>query len=122
MAIPLLSDLTQQIGKDYGVYVPADGHTLRSVKHLSTLSTHFRSGTFIIDPKGTLRHIDVNDYPVGRDVNEVYRLVQAFQVWLWGFLWSLLIGYSMWRSTARSAPPHGSPASPQYDDDEILIT
>ena len=40
--------------------------------------TNFR-GLFIIDPKGTLRQITVNDLPVGRSVDETLRLVQAFQ-------------------------------------------
>ncbi|KAH9383283.1 hypothetical protein HPB48_024403 [Haemaphysalis longicornis] len=50
--IPLLSDLTHQISKDYGVYLEDLGHTLR--------------GLFIIDDKGNLRQITMNDLPVGR--------------------------------------------------------
>lgn len=38
-----------------------------------------RSGLFIIDKKGNLRQITVNDLPVGRSVDEALRLVQAFQ-------------------------------------------
>ncbi|XP_017205424.2 peroxiredoxin-4 isoform X2 [Oryctolagus cuniculus] len=63
--IPLLSDLTHQISKDYGVYLEDSGHTLR--------------GLFIIDDKGVLRQITLNDLPVGRSVDETLRLVQAFQ-------------------------------------------
>ncbi|XP_022904446.1 peroxiredoxin-4 [Onthophagus taurus] len=63
--IPLLSDLTHNISKDYGVFLDDLGHTLR--------------GLFIIDPKGTLRQITMNDLPVGRSVDETLRLVQAFQ-------------------------------------------
>nr|XP_023489070.1 peroxiredoxin-4 isoform X3 [Equus caballus] len=63
--IPLLSDLTHQISKDYGVYLEDSGHTLR--------------GLFIIDDKGILRQITLNDLPVGRSVDETLRLVQAFQ-------------------------------------------
>merc|ERR1712179_196768 len=62
--IPLLSDLTHTISKDYGVYLEENGHTLR--------------GLFIIDPEGTLRQITMNDLPVGRSVDETLRLVQAF--------------------------------------------
>ncbi|XP_053435522.1 peroxiredoxin-4 isoform X2 [Nycticebus coucang] len=65
MRIPLLSDLTHQIAKDYGVYLEDSGHTLR--------------GLFIIDDKGILRQITLNDLPVGRSVDETLRLVQAFQ-------------------------------------------
>ncbi|VFV26597.1 peroxiredoxin-4-like [Lynx pardinus] len=63
--IPLLSDLNHQISKDYGVYLEDSGHTLR--------------GLFIIDDKGILRQITLNDLPVGRSVDETLRLVQAFQ-------------------------------------------
>lgn len=37
------------------------------------------SGLFVIDPKGTVRSVIVNDLPVGRSVDETLRLVQAFQ-------------------------------------------
>ncbi|KOB73724.1 Thioredoxin peroxidase 2 [Operophtera brumata] len=63
--IALLSDLTHSIAKDYGVYLEDLGHTLR--------------GLFIIDDKGILRQITMNDLPVGRSVDETLRLVQAFQ-------------------------------------------
>lgn len=36
-------------------------------------------GLFIIDGKGNLRQITINDLPVGRSVDETLRLVQAFQ-------------------------------------------
>ncbi len=36
-------------------------------------------GLFIIDDKGNLRQITINDLPVGRSVDETLRLVQAFQ-------------------------------------------
>jgi len=65
LAIPLLSDLTHKISQDYGVYLEDHGHTLR--------------GLFIIDDKGVLRQITMNDLPVGRSVDETLRLVQAFK-------------------------------------------
>jgi len=34
---------------------------------------------FIIDDKGRLRQVTINDFPVGRSVDETLRLVQAFQ-------------------------------------------
>uniref|UniRef100_A0A7N8YL33 thioredoxin-dependent peroxiredoxin n=1 Tax=Mastacembelus armatus TaxID=205130 RepID=A0A7N8YL33_9TELE len=36
-------------------------------------------GLFVIDDKGVLRQITINDLPVGRSVDETLRLVQAFQ-------------------------------------------
>ncbi|XP_075715213.1 peroxiredoxin-2 [Rhinoderma darwinii] len=65
MNIPLLSDLKHTISKDYGVLKEEDGVAYR--------------GLFIIDNKGILRQITINDLPVGRSVDEVLRLVQAFQ-------------------------------------------
>ena len=63
--IPLLSDLSHKISNDYDVYLDELGHTLR--------------GLFIIDHRGILRQITMNDLPVGRSVDETLRLVQAFQ-------------------------------------------
>ena len=36
-------------------------------------------GLFIIDPSGVVRQVTINDLPVGRSVEEVLRLVKAFQ-------------------------------------------
>lgn len=36
-------------------------------------------GLFIIDTKGIVRQITINDLPVGRSVHEVIRLIKAFQ-------------------------------------------
>ncbi|XP_005999276.1 thioredoxin-dependent peroxide reductase, mitochondrial [Latimeria chalumnae] len=65
MKIPLLSDITKQISRDYGVLLEGAGIALR--------------GLFIMDTNGVLRHMSVNDLPVGRKVDEVLRLVKAFQ-------------------------------------------
>ena len=69
MNIPLVADITKNISKSYGVLIedPNDGDC----------GVAFR-GTFIIDGKGILRHISINDLPVGRNVDEIYRLVQGF--------------------------------------------
>merc|ERR1712000_69197 len=65
MGIPLLADKSMAISKSYGVLKEDEGLSFR--------------GLFIIDGKGILRQITVNDLPVGRDVDEVLRLVQAFK-------------------------------------------
>lgn len=39
----------------------------------------FCRGLFIIDPKGIVRQVTINDLPVGRSVDETLRLVKAFQ-------------------------------------------
>ncbi|KAK5639607.1 hypothetical protein RI129_012099 [Pyrocoelia pectoralis] len=65
MKIPLLSDKSLRISKSYGVLDEKTGIPFR--------------GLFIIDGKGILRQITINDLPVGRSVEETLRLVQAFQ-------------------------------------------
>jgi len=65
MKIPLLADKNMEISKKYGVLKEDDGVAFR--------------GLFIIDDKGNLRQITINDLPVGRSVDETLRLVQAFQ-------------------------------------------
>lgn len=64
MQVDLLSDLTQSIAKDYGVYVEGAGLALR--------------GTFLIDGDQILRHLSINDTNVGRNMDEYLRLIDAF--------------------------------------------
>uniref|UniRef100_A0A7S4NU10 thioredoxin-dependent peroxiredoxin n=1 Tax=Paramoeba aestuarina TaxID=180227 RepID=A0A7S4NU10_9EUKA len=66
LSIPLLADVSQNIAKLYGAMSHDNsGHTVRA--------------TFLIDPKGVVRHLSFNDPPVGRSVEELLRLVQGFQ-------------------------------------------
>ncbi|KAI0698020.1 peroxiredoxin [Cytidiella melzeri] len=65
LKLPLIADRNQKISRDYGVLIEEEGIALR--------------GLFIIDPKGILRQITVNDLPVGRSVDETIRLIKAFQ-------------------------------------------
>ncbi|XP_064604106.1 peroxiredoxin-2-like [Liolophura sinensis] len=62
---PLLSDFQKNISRDYGVLLEDEGVALR--------------GLFIIDPKGLVRQVTINDLPVGRSVEETLRLIRAFQ-------------------------------------------
>jgi len=62
--IPLLSDLTKKISTDYNVLLDG-GIALR--------------GLFVIDPKGVVRSTIINDLPVGRNVDEALRIINAFQ-------------------------------------------
>ncbi|KAH6625557.1 thioredoxin-like protein [Boeremia exigua] len=63
--IPLLSDATHKIGRDYGVLFEEEGVCLR--------------GMFIIDGQGLVQQITLNNLTVGRSVLEALRLLEAFQ-------------------------------------------
>nr|XP_030687860.1 peroxiredoxin-1-like [Globicephala melas] len=71
MKIPLISDPKRTIAPNYGG--SPDHGVLKADEGIS-----FR-GLLIIDDKGILRQITINDLPVGRSVDETLRLVQAFQ-------------------------------------------
>ncbi len=61
---PLIADLNKRIAADYDVLLEG-GVALR--------------GLFLIDKDGVVRHQVVNDLPLGRNVNEVLRMVKALQ-------------------------------------------
>lgn len=61
---PLLH-VTPQMAADFGLLHPADGVALRA--------------TFIIDPQGVVRYASANDLSVGRNVDEVLRVLDALQ-------------------------------------------
>jgi peroxiredoxin (alkyl hydroperoxide reductase subunit C) len=62
---PLVADLTKQISRDYGVLLEDAGVALR--------------GTFLIDKEGVVRHAVLNDLPLGRNISETLRMVEALQ-------------------------------------------
>ena len=62
---PLLADINKTIARDYDVLIPEAGIALR--------------GTFLIDKDGIVRQQTVNDLPLGRNVDEMLRLVEALQ-------------------------------------------
>ena len=62
---PLIADLNKSIARSYDVLLENAGIALR--------------GLFIIDPKGIVRSAVINDLPVGRNVDEALRTIQAFQ-------------------------------------------
>ena len=59
---PLVADLTKQIARDYDVLL-GDSVALR--------------GSFLIDADGTVRHAVVNDLPLGRNIDEMLRMIDA---------------------------------------------
>lgn len=62
---PLLADGTKKIARDYGVLIEERGIALR--------------GSFVIDPNGILRAAVVYDLNVGRNVEEILRVLDALQ-------------------------------------------
>jgi alkyl hydroperoxide reductase subunit AhpC len=65
LRIPFLADRNISVAREYGCLIEDKGITFRA--------------SYLIEPKGVLRQITMNDLPVGRSVDEALRLVQAFQ-------------------------------------------
>lgn len=59
---PMVADITKQISRDYDVLF-GESVALR--------------GSFLIDADGTIRHAVINDLPLGRNVDEMLRMVDA---------------------------------------------
>jgi peroxiredoxin (alkyl hydroperoxide reductase subunit C) len=62
--IPLISDISKNISKEFQVLLN-DSVALRA--------------TIIIDKEGIIRHYSLNDLPLGRNVNEIVRLIDSIQ-------------------------------------------
>jgi len=61
----LLADLTHELSKNFEVFIPEAGQALR--------------GTFVINPEGVIKTIEVHDLGIGRDASELLRKVKAAQ-------------------------------------------
>lgn len=62
---PLLSDITKEVARQYGILIERQGISLR--------------GLYIVDPNGMLRYELVHDLGVGRSVDETLRVLEALQ-------------------------------------------
>jgi peroxiredoxin (alkyl hydroperoxide reductase subunit C) len=60
---PMAADPTGKLCKEFGTYIEEEGLSLR--------------GTFIIDPDGILKTIDIHDNSIGRSSKEILRRVKA---------------------------------------------
>lgn len=59
---PLVADITKQISRDFDVLF-GDSVALR--------------GSFLLDADGTVRHAVINDLPLGRNIDEMIRMVDT---------------------------------------------
>jgi NADH-dependent peroxiredoxin subunit C len=97
---PLVGDPTHQLTRGFGVHIEEEGLALR--------------GTFIINPDGVIKTMEVHDNAIARDVKETLRKLKAAQYvaknpgqvcpakWNEGLRWI---------SSGRSNPPRAAPAA-----------
>jgi peroxiredoxin (alkyl hydroperoxide reductase subunit C) len=65
LPFPMLSDIRRELSSSLGILDQAEGVALRA--------------TFIVDPEGIIRFVSVNDLSVGRNPQEVLRVLDALQ-------------------------------------------
>jgi peroxiredoxin (alkyl hydroperoxide reductase subunit C) len=65
LPFPMLADIKRELSAALGILAPEEGVALRA--------------TFIVDPHGVIRWVGVNDLKVGRNVDEVLRVLDALQ-------------------------------------------
>ena len=80
VAYPLVADLTKKIAADYDVLM--GNETVEDDEgnqyHLLGGDVALR-GSFLIDKAGKVRHQVVNDLPLGRNIDEMLRMIDALQ-------------------------------------------
>ena len=77
---PLISDLDKSVARAYDVLIGAEPATVMT--HDDELETSIGGGvtmrgSFLIDEDGTVRHTVLNDLPLGRNIDEMLRMVDA---------------------------------------------
>lgn len=95
---PVLADTSHRLSAAFGVLL-ADGAALR--------------GTFILDPEGIMRHVQVNDLDVGRNLDETLRTLRALQT---GGLCP--VAWQPGQPTLDAAVDSGAPAALLVETDE----
>lgn len=75
---PLVADTSKTIANNYGVLAGDWDYDEEGQLTFKGLPIAFR-GTFLIDKEGTVRHETINDLPLGRNIDEMIRLVDALQ-------------------------------------------
>jgi peroxiredoxin len=62
---PLVGDPTHQLSRAFGVHIEEEGLSLR--------------GTFVINPEGVIKTLEIHDNAIARDVSETLRKLKAAQ-------------------------------------------
>jgi peroxiredoxin (alkyl hydroperoxide reductase subunit C) len=65
LPFPMLADIKRELSQAFGILDKQEGVALRA--------------TFVVDPEGVIRFVSVNDLSVGRNPQEVLRVVDALQ-------------------------------------------
>ena len=77
---PLIADLDKSISRNYDVLLGTTSATVMTDNDEMETSVGggvALRGSFLIDEEGTVRHAVLNDLPLGRNIDEMLRMVDA---------------------------------------------
>jgi peroxiredoxin 2/4 len=77
---PIIADITKKIARDYEVLAGAEPATVITAEYEEDTTVGggvALRGSFLIDEEGVVRHAVINDLPLGRNVDEMLRMVDA---------------------------------------------
>ena len=77
---PLVSDLDKSISRKYGVLLGTEDAVVETEETVETTTVGGKvalRGSFLIDEEGIVRHSVINDLPLGRNIDEMLRLIDA---------------------------------------------
>ncbi len=77
---PIIADLDKSIARDYDVLIgaePAYVETEEEELETTVGGSIALRGSFLIDEEGVVRHAVINDLPLGRNIDEMIRMVDA---------------------------------------------
>lgn len=75
---PLVADPSKTVASNYGVLAGDWTYDEEGNLEFTGAPVAFR-GTFFIDKEGIVRHETINDLPLGRNIDEMLRIVDAWQ-------------------------------------------
>ena len=80
VAYPIIADIDKSIARAYDVLIGAEAATvLTNDEEIDTTvgGDIAMRGSFLIDEEGVVRHAVINDLPLGRNIDEMLRMIDA---------------------------------------------
>lgn len=75
---PIVADQAKTISENYGVLAGEYDYNQAGEVEFKGIPQSYR-GLFLIDKEGVVRHLVINDMPLGRSVDETLRMIDALQ-------------------------------------------
>lgn len=75
---PLVADTSKTIASNYGVLGGNWSYNEQNQLIFTGIPVAYR-GTFLIDKEGIIRYMAINDLPLGRNMNEILRIIDMWQ-------------------------------------------